>query len=222
MIFEGFASRFSALRGGSAQMPARFTFQQSAAVAQVEPECFEMTRAGRRMWLGNSASVTGIAPVQAIPTTTAQWVIWNGGSSTGVTYFFEELGVFLTSGTPGLGGTLWAALYSTPTSVGGSATGLTVANMSGSTRNSQAIVKSNVTILTPGAPVWFPLDQSGQNITAAGFSSGYGMTMGNRMLKGALAVQSGQGVALAVMSPTGTTPLWAPFARWIEQETDME
>lgn len=222
MIFEGFASRFSALRGGLGQMPARFTFQQSQAVAQVEPECFEMTRAGRRMWLGNSASVTGIAPVQAIPTTTAQWVIWNGGVSTGVTYFFEELGMFLTSGTPGLGGTLWAALFTTPAQVGVSAGGMTVANMSSSARGSQAIVKSNITITSPGAPVWFPLDQSAQNVTAAAFSTGYGMTLGNRMLKGALAVQPGQGVALAVMSPTGTTPLWAPFARWIEQETDME
>ena len=220
MIFEALAARFVALRGGSNQIVARATHQQSLAMAQVEPQNFEMTRAGRRMWLGNSAAVTGIAPVQAIPTTAAQWAIYNADPT--ATYFFEELGAFLTSGTPGLGGSLWACVFDAPAEVGSNAAGLTVDSLSHGGRTSKAIVKSGVTITTPAAPIWFPLVQNQENITAAAFSSGFGMTFERRDLAGAIAVQPGKSLGLAVMGPTGTTPLFAPFARWIEQETDME
>lgn len=220
MIMEGFARRFLALRAGKNQTEVRFTDQESIAVAQVEPANFEMTRAGRRFWLGTSAGVTGIGPVQAIPTTTAQWVIYNADPT--ATYFFEEVGMNLTSGTPGLGGSFWAALYQTPASVGANAAGMTVVSMSNGGRQSKAIIKSNITITQPAAPIWFPMDQSTDAITAAAFSTGYGMTFARRDLGGALAIQPGQGLALGVMGPTGTTPLWCPFARWVEQETDME
>src|SRR5437867_598944 len=116
MIIEGFARRFLALRSGKNQIEARFTHQESIAVGQVEPANFEMSRAGRRFWLGTSAGATGIGPVQAIPTTTAQWVIWNGDPS--AAYFLEEIGMNLTSGTPGLGGSFWGALFQTPAQLG--------------------------------------------------------------------------------------------------------
>jgi hypothetical protein len=220
MIMEGFARRFLALRAGKNQTEVRFTDQESIAVAQVEPPNFEMTRAGRRFWLGNTAGATGIAPVQAVPTTAAQWVIWNADPS--ATYFFEELGMFLTSGTPGLGGTLWGALFQTPAQLGANATGMTATSMSTGGRASRAIVKSGVTVTQPAAPTWYPLMQSIEGITAAAFSTGYGMTFERRDIGGAIAIQPGQGLALAVLGPTGTTPLFAPFARWVEQETDME
>lgn len=220
MISEGFARRFLALKGGKNQTEMRFTHQESMAMGQVEPVNFEMTRAARRFFLGNSAAVTGIAPVQAIPTTAAQWVIWNADQAR--SYFFEELGVFLTSGTPGLGGSLWAALFTAPAQSGASAAGMTVQSASQGGMASKAVIKSAVAITAPAAPAWFPLVQSLDAITAAAFSTGYGMTLERRDLAGAIAIQPGQGLALAVMAPAGTTPLFAPFARWIEQETDME
>ena len=220
MIIEGFARRFQALRTGKNQTEARFTHQESIAVGQVEPANFEMSRAGRRFWLGTSAGVTGIAPVQAIPTTVAQWVIWNADPT--AAYFLEELGMNLTSGTPGLGGTMWAALFQTPVQLGANAAGMTVASMSNGGRASKAIVKSNITITQPTAPIWFPLDQSFDSIAAAAFSTGYGMTFARRDLAGALVIPPGQGLGLAMMGPSGTTPLFAPFARWVEQETDLE
>lgn len=220
MIFEGVVRRFTALKAGKSPLDARLTHQESVAMALVEPANFEMTRAGRRFLLGNSAGVTGIAPVQAIPTTAAQWVIWNADPT--ATYFFEELGAFLTSGTPGLGGSLWAAVFSAPAQVGANATGMTVQSMSQGSRSSKAVIKSAITVSAPTAPAWFLMDQSIDAITAAAFSTGYGMTLARRDLAGALAIQPGQGLGLAVMGPAGTTPLFAPFARWIEQETDME
>ena len=220
MIFEGFARRVLALRGGKNQDEARLTFAESLAMAQVEPPNFEFSRAGRRFWLGNSAGATGIAPVQAIPTTAAQWVIWNADNY--ASYIFEEVGMFLTSGTPGLGGYLMAALIQAPAQVGSNATGMTVQNMSNGSRQSKAIVKSGVSVTQPAAPVWYPLVQNQENITAAAYSAGFGMTFERRDLAGAIVVPPGQGLGLAVVGPSGTTPLFAPFARWCELETDLE
>ncbi len=67
MILEGVYRRFVALKGGKAPLDARFTHQESLAVAQVEPEGFEFTRAGRRFRSAfNGTGPTGIAPVQAM------------------------------------------------------------------------------------------------------------------------------------------------------------
>ena len=220
MIFEGVYRRFQGLRVAKGPLDTRFTFTESLAVEQVGPPNLEMTRAGRRFFLGNSAAVTGIAPVQAIPTTAAQWVIWN--ASLNATYFFEEIGAFLASGTPGLGGSLWVCLFTAPSQTGASAAGMTVQSASQGTRASSAIIKSAVTITGPAAPVWYPIDQSSDAVAAAAFSTGYANGFSKRDFAGAMAIQPGQGLGLAVIAPAGTTPLYAPFGRWIEQETDME
>lgn len=219
MDMQAWYRRFTALRMGTAPNNVRQTHQESLAVAQVEPPNFEMTRAARRFYLGNSAAATGIAPVQAIPTTAAQWVIWN--PDTIMTYFFEEILMVLASGTPGLGGSMWGALISSPALTGSSNTGLTTFGAS-SSGASKAIVKSSVTIATPAAPAWYLLADNEKNITAAAYSTGYTNSFGRRDLAGALAIQPSQGLALAVVAPSGTTPLYIPQARWIEQETDME
>src|SRR4029077_6794095 len=99
MIFEGIYRRFQELRVAKGQIDARFTFTESLAVDQVGLPKQEMTRAGRRFYIGYNAAVTCLAPVQALPTTAAQWVIWNADSN--ASYFFEELGAALLSGTPG-------------------------------------------------------------------------------------------------------------------------
>lgn len=220
MIFEGFARRFLALRSGKNQTEARFTLAESLGVAQVEPAEFEFSRAGRRFILGNSAPTTGIAPVQAIPTTAAQWVLWNADPT--ACYAFEVVGAFLTAGTPGLGGMLFCALVQAPAQIGASAAGMMAQSMSNGSRVSKMIVKSGVTVTGPVAPVWWPLDDSLKTGTATAFSTGFGMTFRRPDLAGSLIVPPGQGLALAVFGPTGVTPLFAPYARWVEMETDLE
>jgi hypothetical protein len=220
MILEGVYRRFVGLKGGKAPLDLRLTHQESVAVDQVGLPNMEMSRAGRRFWLGNSAASTGIAPVQTIPTTVAQWVIWNADPV--ATYFFEELGMFLASGTPGLGASFWAALFQAPAQLGANATGMSVVSTSNGSRSSKAIVKSNVTITQPAAPAWFPIDLSISSVTAAAQSTGFEQIFAKRDIGGAIAIQPGQGIGLAVLGPTGTTPLYSPFARWVEQETDME
>lgn len=217
MILEGVIRRFTALKGGKAPLDARMTHQESLAVGQIEPINFEMTRAGRRFFLGNNGPITGIAPVQALVTTAAQWVIWN--TDTSRTMFFDEIGMYLTAGTPGVGGTLWTALITAPAQSGANTAGAAIASASNGGLASKAVVKSGVTITAPTAPVWTPI---ATNISANATAFAGSTSLEHRALSGALAVPPGQGMALAVVAPAGTTPLFAPFARWIEIETDME
>jgi hypothetical protein len=220
MILEGILRRFQPIRVAKGPIDARLTFTESIAVAQVDLAHQEMTRAGRRFAIGYSAAVTGIAPVQAIPTTATHWAIWNADPAK--TYFFEELGEILLSGTPGLGGSLWACLFTAPAQVGGSGAGLAVQSLSQGGPASKAIIKSGVTITGPTAPAWFQVAESADAVAAAAFSTGYANGFSKRDLAGAIAISPGMGLGLAVMAPAGTTPLYGPLGRWIELETDME
>lgn len=213
------ARRFTPLRGGEMELPVRMTPLESLAVAQTEPEGMELTRSGRRVFLGNNAAITGIAVVQALPTTAAQWVIWNADAQK--TYFFEEIGAYLTSGTPALGGLLLGTIFRTPAQVGASATGTALLNGSGGNSRSNAIVKSGVTITDPAAPVWYFLANNPAAGTPAAFP-GAGAFFENRDIRGRLAVPPGYGLGLAIVATDGTTELFAPFASWVEIETDME
>jgi hypothetical protein len=216
MIFEGTYRRFIGLRGGKAQIDARITHQESLAVGGVEPPGFEMTRAGRRFFLSFNGTVpTGIAPVQAFPTTAAQWALSNNDSS--ATYFFKALGALLFSGTSGLGGELLACIFQTPAQQGFAA-GLAAQNASNSSRASKVSVKSGVTITVPALPNWFPVAEQIAGVAQLGPSS----SISNRQLEGRIALPPGFSLGLAVLAPAGTTPLYLPIAEWIEQETDLE
>lgn len=216
-MIQGTVRRFDGLMRGIALIGQRFTHQESLAVAQVEPPGFEMSRAGRRFLLGNNAAITGIAPVQALPTTAAQWALWNPDNQ--VTYFLEEVGVYLTSGTPGVGGILLGCLFRTPAQLGATVAGTSVTSASAGGKTSKAIVKQSVTVTDPAAPNWFPLASNpSPNVTAFAAST----FLEHRSIQGGIAIPPGYGLGLAVVAPAGTSPLFAPFARWIEQETDNE
>jgi hypothetical protein len=219
MLSELVAGRFLPKLLG--QVPQRATGLGSTAVALVEAPNMELTRAGRRFFLGVSAAPTGIAPVQAIPTTAAQWAIYNADA--GKTYWFEELGLVLASGTPGLGASLWACVFQTPAQTGANATGMTAQNaLASSGLTSKSIVKSGVTITTPAAPAWYQLGQSNDAIAAAAFSTGYANGVVRSDLAGAIGVPPGYALGLAMIGPAGTTPLYVPVARWLELESDNE
>jgi hypothetical protein len=218
MMFEGIYRRFQALRVAKGPLDARFTFTESLAVAQVEAQGHEMTRAGRRFYLAYNGSVpTGIAPVQAFPTTAAQWVIWNNDNAK--TYFFEQLGAMVFSGTTGLGGELLYTIFKAPAQTGAHATGLAVASASFSSISSKAIIKSGVTITDPATPVWAQVAEQVSAAAIIGPASCIASRPGYRSI---VAVNPGYGLGLAVLAPAGTTPLYLPLAEWVEAESDME
>jgi hypothetical protein len=218
MILEGIYRRFQALRAGKGPIDLRLTHAESLAICQVEPIGFEMARAGRRFALGYSAAVTGIAPVQALPTTAAQWVWWNNDATK--SHIVQTLGAQVLSGTPGVGGQLFAALIQAPATVGTvSKAGLTVASKSNGGLTSKAVFTSGVTVTAPAAPAWFSVAENLSPNVGAFPGSGI---MVNRILDGRIVIPPGQGLALAVVALAGTTPLFGPIAEWVELETDLE
>lgn len=218
MGMMGEIRRYARSAYGGAQRIARLTNFESLAVAQVEPSGVEMTRSARRYLLGYSAAVTGKANVSTVATTAAQWVIFNNEQASGATYYVEELGVYLTSGTPGVGGTLWACLYQAPTS-SASDTGIAIVQAGGTTKDSRAVVASAVTITNPAAPVWFPVATNpSPNVTAFAAST----YLEHRALAGRIAIPPQYGLGLYVLAPAGTSPLFAPFAMWSELSTENE
>jgi len=206
------------LVSGGNGLPLRMTGVESLAVAQVEPSGAEMTRAGRRFTLGNTAAITGIANATALVTTAAQFVIWNLDPRK--TLVFEEVGMYLTSGTPGAGGVLLAAVVPAPTTniAVGTYAGTKISNCNpGSSKASAVVVKESETL--DAAPCWYPIaDNDDSNVGAFPGSA----TLVNRDLNGRFVVPPRCGLALAVIGLAGTTPLWAPFAQWIEIDTDNE
>ncbi len=181
---------------------------------QVDPEGYELSRAGRRFHIGINATPTGIAPVQAIATTAAQWALWN--SSTTKSLVFESLGMLLASGVAGAGIVVHACHFTLPASTGANATGLSAQNTSNSTTASVVIIKSGVTITTPALPFWYPVATNVNAATAV--LSTYVMNMD---IRGRIIVPPLQGLGLYVSSPAGTAPLYTPSASWVEVESDL-
>lgn len=220
MLMEAIVHAFAKLGVGVTREPRLSQFG-SLAFAKAEPDGVDLTRAGRRFYLGDSGSITGSDPVQAVPTTAAQWVIFNPPNLR-KTLFFEEIGMFVTAGTPGAGGILLGCLFSLPLVVapGTLATGFSIQNMNpASTQVSQASIKSAITISNPAAPVWFPLAENpSPNVGAFPGAGG----ASRRDLAGKIAVPPGYGLGLAALALAGTNPKYAPFAQWVELETENE
>lgn len=220
MIGEAILQRF--MPNLSGQFPLRGTKQAgSLAVAQVEQEGLELSRAGRRFHIGFANGVTGIAPVQAIPTTAAQWLIMNNDQNKSLV--FDAIGVYLASGTAGAGITLLGGLVgpgTLPTTLpsANAANVFTAAANNASAKSpSVAVVASAQTLAAAPKAGWLLLAENGQNATAVG--DGAAM---NRDLRGKLIVPPNCGLALVVVSPTGTTPLYVPQGSWAELELDNE
>ncbi len=186
----------------------------AARVAQTEPLRTELARAGRRFYIGQSAALTGIAPVQAMPTTAAQWVIWN--TSLTKSLVFECLGAYTTAGTAGVGSTVVVANVALPATSTTKA-GITIGSSSGSARTSVALVNSGVTVTSPAAPAWRIIARDNSPDTVA-----LNVMAFDPYLEGSIVVPPLNGLGLCVIAPTGTSPLYAPMATWVEMELDLE
>ncbi len=196
------------------QLPASASGTGALRTSMVEPEGYELSRAGRRFHLGINATPTGIAPVQAIATTAAQWTIWN--SSTTKSLVFESLGVYLASGVAGAGIVVNVCHFTTPAQTGANATGLSAQSASASTTASVAIIKSAVTITGPALPYWYPI---ATNVNAA--TAVLSTHVVNFDVRGRVIVPPTSGLGIYVASPAGTTPLYVPSASWVELESDL-
>lgn len=183
--------------------------------AKVEPDGLELTRAGRRFRTGQAGAITGIAPVQAMPTTAAQWTLFN--TSTTDSMVIDSIGVQLASGTAGAGILVAAAFFTTPAQ-SGLGTNIVAVNASGGSQRASAVaIKSGVTITAPTAPKWFVVANSASPHTAI-----LSVAAVNDLVQGRLIIPPLTGLALATLSPAGTSPLYFPLCQWTEFALDNE
>lgn len=214
MDIDAIVRRFAATSNNTKDRVRQTSFE-SLAVAQVEPANAEIARAGRRFMGGNSIIANGIAPVAAIPTTTATLALYNSDSAGGRCLVLDRIRFWLGSGTAAAGATLLATvagpIASPPTAHG---TGYAVSSASGR-GTPRALWTTAMTI--PAGFAWAGLISTLQ-LAAANVGQGNGEYVAD----GALIVPPTFALGIAILSGAGTSPLYGVSAEWSELELDLE
>ena len=223
MLIEGLAQRFIQRSAGLSALI--LSSLGSLRMAQTEGEGDEMTRAGLRIHM-SATGATGVAPVQAIPSTAAQWMIYNPIGNT-TTAFLDVLGMIDLSGTMGSGLCVYACICppafmpSTVPTISAANVKLMNANPV-SQKQSNLIVVSAQTLQNAAVGNWFPI---GVGLAKDGVVAvppvGFGVTQ-QMDIRGKICIPPLCGLALAVLAPTGTSPTYAPVISWHEYLADLE
>jgi hypothetical protein len=216
MITEGQAGRRARRQQGNAV--TSLTQLGSLPVAQMEGEGDEGTRCGMRFQV-SATGATGIAPVQALPTVAAQW-FWGNPIANTKTIFVDELGVVLVSGVGGANGTLYVAMCAPtnmPATFPAMSAGVVISNRSPISGNTSKLIVASAQTLVGTTGFWYPMAWEDIANTLAAQTQ-----MMHRDIRGRIGLAPGTGIGFAVVSPTGTTPLWAPVGLIREYESDNE
>lgn len=196
---------------------------ESLITTKSEPDGVDLARAGVR-WAGSFTSVAvGIASSASIPSTTAQFMLWNGESDGGKSYILEDVTSLVLTGTSAVGASiLWALSterIAKPSLVGG----YTVTSFSCKTPirgvtgsevpGTKAIFSSNRT---------FPVDPDGwalyANVGSPAMTVGGGLS---RETQGRIIIPPGYALGLNIFdSSSAMTWLLAPI--WLELSLDLE
>jgi hypothetical protein len=223
-VLQGRARRF--IQKALGPIDFRQTGLESVAIAQVEGEGDEATRAGIRFHM-SATLATGQAVVQAFPTTTAAWLLYNPTNNP-ITAFIDVLGALAVSGTP-------AATYepillgcivpagNIPTTIPTLTANVQINNANPiSAKKSSIVVASAQTLqATAGANSWFPITYGTNGVLSATASVPQNCVE-SRDIRGKFCVPPGGALGLSVIAPAGTTTLYAPYASWREYAADME
>lgn len=223
MLIEGVAQRFIQKAFGT--LTARLTELGSIAVDQVKGEGDEMTRAGLRIHM-SATGATGVAPVQAIPSVAAQWMIFNPNGNT-TTAFLDVLGMVDLSGTMGSGLVVYGCICP-PSFIPATLPTISAPNVKlmnanpASQKTSNLIVCSAQTLQNAAVGNWFPI---AFGVAKDGVVAVPAVGMGpaeQRDIRGKFCIPPGCALALANLAPTGTSPTYAPYASWREYVSDVE
>lgn len=208
--------------GGSPEMAA--DDQGAQGISNIQGIKSVRAASGVRFRAVNGNGSTFLAPVTAMPTTTATMALWNGSSKR--TLFIDKLGYFLASGTPTAGSALVCCVTTVAqarptlsTGANGGYAGTVISGLGGqSGGNSEAAFVTNITI-TGAQPAWgiVAANPGGVGLAAATFPQHVAF---NDHIAGGIAVPPGGMLGLAVLSGTGTTPLFGFEVEWDEYISD--
>jgi hypothetical protein len=221
MSIKGIVQRWTQGRNGpNTPIELALTALGSLRVASLEGPYTELARAGRMFHGGTQIIANGIAPVQAIPTTTATLALVNTDQAGGRSLVIDQLLPFLGSGTPAAGLTLFLtiaaiAAANVPAIGASQPTGYGVAPTRGLSTVSRAVWVTALTLV--GNPVWSAV-VGGYQAAAANV----GQSDQPLEVRGALIVPPQYALGIAILSGAGTTPLYGIGGRWGELELDLE
>jgi len=217
-FLEGIVERLSRKSEGASK--ARLTYNGGLAVDQVAPPKAELGLARRRFGavVGNGA--TFIAPVTAVPTTTATFMLYNGEPDGGRVLSIETVGHFLASGTADANGALIGAVtLARQTTVPGAYASTVLSSLSGGPVDSKAVL-ANAHTITGGQPAWIPLPYVGANSIAADANT-IGAAGGVANVDGEFNVPPGHGFAITLVAGAGSTPLYGFSVTWAELDAPL-
>ena len=153
---------------------------------------------------------TAIAPIQATPTTAADWDLYNGEPDGGRDLYIIQAGVRSVSGTMGLGLSLLGCVsLARQTTVPTDYTNSIKTSLTGGPFDSKAIFDQAQTI-TGGTPAWITLASRDQ---VSAVSVGSGLVA---VVNGFMKVPPGHVAGFVAMAPAGTNALFGVDVVWAE------
>lgn len=193
------------------------TWTGGLKTAQTTPEHWQLSQAGRIYTAQFGVVTNAVASVTDIPTTGAHFALYNGNATGigGTSLAILGWGVASASGTIGIGafvvgGVTGAAQGSAVTTTAGNI----IKSTSGSSRTTAATADSTLTLTNQ--PAWAIL---GNVNTVSGVAIGYGAN--NYSMNGMFIVPPTFVFALAVVSPTGTSPTFLASITYAEIEAQL-
>lgn len=208
-VMTGNTAAFAKFTEGG-DVDIRLSQHRSQFVSQLEPKYLELARA-KRLYGANSAAGTAKAPLTALPTTTATWMIYNPTTSSRVLIPLKAY-CWSVSGTLGLD--MGMALAIPPTVVATPPTKYSssvIHPLNPGAQTTTAIFGQGVTV---AAPVW-SIAATRTQPAAIGIGSGLVAD-----LDGMYIIEPGFGLGGAVVAPTGTTALFGFGFTWAELDLD--
>ncbi len=221
---QGFIQRTLTKLQNQAFASRRATELNSQSIIHVEPLYTELTRAGRH-FKGGLKTLTGLAPVQSIRTTTCDVFLFNGEGTGGRNYYVTRLGWACVAATAAAAGSLWGIMSKPTATLPTQGSNYTVNNCSpSSNQKSNAILAESYTIPTIDTAgvtswkAWIPLQFS---LQVAGVSTGQGDA--NAVFQdGQIIIPPGWGMGFFFLSGAGTNPLFGIDVQWVEIENTLE
>lgn len=177
------------------------------------PSYYELAKAGRIYTAQFGVVTNAVASVVDVPTTGAHFALWNGNTSGqgGLNLAILGWGVASASGTVGIGAFVVGGVSGGVQATVSTTAGNIIKSACGSTRTTAATADSTLTLTTQ--PAWGIL---GNVNTVSGVAIGYGAN--NYAVESMFLVPPAFVFALAVVSPTGTSPAFLASITYAEIE----
>lgn len=207
------------VRGGNGDRePLSLTQNGALRIAQLEPDGLEIARGGFDFVGGTQVIANGIAPVSAIPTTTATLALYNTSEDTGYSLFVDQVSFALGSGTAAAGATLFLALSNGKIAAANiPAAASNYSSQCLSTLGKTSVARWGTAVTFPAGSAWFQATSTFQ-LAAANVGQGDAPA---KFTRGIL-VPPGYALGFGILSGAGTSPLYSVSAKWVELALDIE